>query len=75
MQINIPEIFRVLNTMTLYNDELGPRKYYEEITAEGGKASDCIECGQCESVCPQHLPIIELLKQATEKTETANFKQ
>ena len=30
---------------------------------------DCIACGQCEGVCPQHLPIIDLLKDASEKLD------
>ena len=36
--------------------------YYNNITAEGGKASSCIACGACVEACPQHLEIPELLK-------------
>ena len=38
---------------------------YQNLISHGGKAGDCIQCGQCEGVCPQHLPIIELLRKAS----------
>jgi predicted aldo/keto reductase-like oxidoreductase len=35
--------------------------------ALAGHASDCIECGVCETRCPYNLPIREMLKKAAEK--------
>ena len=65
MQILIPDVFRTVNTIRLYNDEFRPKNFYQGLCERGGRAGDCIKCGQCESVCPQHLPIIELLEEAS----------
>lgn len=67
MGIKIPDIFRALNTLRKFPGDGRPHFFYGNLTAGGAKASDCIGCGQCESVCPQHLPIIELMKEASEK--------
>ena len=70
MGIRIPDVFRAVNTMTLYNEDFRPKAFYRDLIKTGsGKASDCIECGQCEGVCPQHLPIISLLKDAASRLE------
>ena len=45
------------------------KNYYKKLLETSGKAEDCVQCGQCESVCPQHLPIIDLLKEASEKLD------
>ena len=44
--------------------------YYNNVlTTQNGKASDCIKCGKCEKVCPQHLPIRDLLVHVAETFE------
>ena len=67
MEINIPGIFRCVNDKIKFPNR--PNSRYGWVTSKGGKASDCIECGACEQICPQHLPIRELLKQAAEQFE------
>ena len=70
MNISIPDVFRAVNTMTLYGDVFRPKAFYGGVIGQGhGRASDCIGCGQCEGVCPQHLPIIDLLKDAVGKLD------
>ena len=60
--IPIPEIFAVKNDEDKNKSWDGGVQKYAIATQGKGKASDCVECGQCESACPQHLPIIQLLK-------------
>lgn len=39
------------------------QQYAQEITSER-RANNCIHCGQCENLCPQHLPVRKLLAEA-----------
>ena len=66
MQIPIPEIFRVRNNQMVFNTGDRAKGQYGHATRNRGKASACVQCGQCESACPQHLPITEHLQKAAE---------
>ena len=65
MNIAIPKYFALYNADLQEVKEKGwtPQGgYYWNLTAEHGKASDCVKCGQCEAMCPQHLPIRKYLE-------------
>ncbi|MBR0172058.1 MAG: aldo/keto reductase [Lachnospiraceae bacterium] len=71
--INIPDIFRAINTMRIYNDfEQAKRRYGFATMGRNAKAEACIACGQCEGACPQGLGIIELLKEGAELFDRAS---
>ena len=65
-QIPIPDIFAAMNRQLGNGQMAAAREAYFRAAAEGHRASDCIQCRQCESVCPQHLPITEHLQTAAQ---------
>lgn len=64
--IPIPDIFEARNHQLVFENEEAGQRSYNFHTANKGKASDCIACGQCEGACPQRINIIERLKDCAE---------
>ncbi len=67
--IPIPGLFGCYNAKKQFGD-WNSDVYYGNLTQNGGKASECIGCGQCERACPQHLPVIRHLKETAALFET-----
>ena len=69
--VNCPRNIAIPKYFSLYNLDLQEIRekdwtpqggYYENLAVDYGKASDCIRCGRCEAMCPQHLPIRKYLR-------------
>lgn len=58
--IPIPEYFAAYNRKVMGKADY--REYFAGLTDKTARASACVECGNCESACPQHIDIIARLK-------------
>ncbi len=68
-RIPIPDLFACLNSKRTFAGWNADYYYHNVHAANGGKASDCIRCGKCEAICPQHLPIRALLQEVAKEFE------
>jgi hypothetical protein len=59
--VEIPRVLSSLNAATMWDDA---NQWLAGYTQVKGVASLCTECGQCEEICPQGLPIRDLMKES-----------
>lgn len=67
--IGISGSFTAMNYLTLYGDKNSAAGQENWLVSGHGKAraTECIKCGKCEQVCPQHIKIRETLEQVCQK--------
>ena len=55
--LNIPANFEFFNYAHLFDDVAGARYKYQIFLTEEQRSGACIDCGTCEGLCPQKIPI------------------
>ncbi len=66
--VDIPGIFNMYNRIQIAGnrEKFRIRNTFEKFMTDNQKPEACIECGQCETLCPQHIHIIDELKMCDE---------
>lgn len=61
--VNIPTCFSLYNDVHIFEEDRETSiMLYNLMLGSDERASACIECGECEEKCPQHIEIREKLK-------------
>ena len=68
--VDIPGLMNLLNKVAFDGSTFGLRQRYPHFPEENN-ASHCTQCGHCESVCPQHIPIMATLEKLVADTAPA----
>ena len=66
--VDIPESFRIWNSMGMYENQRLTRRSWKGLE-EGARPANCVGCGRCEELCPQHIFIRRDLVQVTAQVE------
>ena len=66
--VNIPDYFGLLNLYAVTGKKTN--MYYQRFSMNHAKASECLKCGMCERICPQHIAIRSFLEEFAELYET-----
>ena len=69
VKIDIPNILDLLNEYERFGALQSAKRSYGFRTREKGLASACVGCGQCLSVCPQHIESAAYMARAAELFE------
>lgn len=64
--VNIPRNLSYLNDVYMLGDVRNVRFQYGVLLSPEEKAGNCVECGECEEICPQNIKIREILKEVRE---------
>lgn len=74
--VDIPGTFAAFNRKYSDNTFTALKEYFmcTALRKNSSAASNCIECGKCESHCPQHIPIRQELKNAKKELENPIYK-
>lgn len=66
MGIDIPSFFSCYNSKVMFGRPQSSERY-AELIKNGTGPNDCMACGHCEEVCPQHLRVRSLLRDVAEE--------
>jgi predicted aldo/keto reductase-like oxidoreductase len=64
--VNIPHNLTMYNDLFAFQTHENSLMLYQRMTSPEQRASNCIDCGECEEKCPQHIPIAREMKKVHE---------